>query len=336
MALRLSLCLRSLSLADSVTIGCRPTVLVGPSSAASSAAATTGTVSSISSTQNRYSPGASHQAPSSSSSSLLLLLPRSFHSAPSRLDFRLDPLLFGTPLKKKRRIDPMVLKKREDRIRGKIQAALDRLLRFAQQLKPVDEWQVPRRLVKEKEARTRCLEPLSFEESERRARLKLDWSDYGAQLAMDDLRQIEKVQKSQQRALAELRAESEELYAKAIEVDAGLLPLSSPVLTTTPPIAGYEAPDGEHADATKTFEYDVDFIQVLDANTVIKKSKKQVKAELKAAVAALEEEEEKENKKKRKVPTHVPFPPREWTSGNDPPPPPLNPPHIKDKLYFRR
>jgi len=319
MTLRLSLCLRSLSLADPVTIGCRPAVFVGPSAAAA------GTVSSIS-TVNRNSRA--------SPSSLLPL--RSFHSAPSRLDFRLDPLLFSEPLKKKRRIDPMVLKKREDRIRGKIQAALDRLLRFAQQLKPVDEWEVPSRLVKEKEARTRCLEPLSFEESERRARLKLDYNDYTAQLAAEDRRQIEKVKKSQQRALAELRAESEELYAKAIEVDFGLLPLSSPVLTTTPPIAGYEAPDGEHADATKTFEYDVDFITVLDANTVITKSKKQIKAELKAAIAEMEEEEEKENKKKSKTPTHPPFPPVEFSFGKDPPPPPLNPPHINDNLYFRR
>jgi len=316
MALRLSLCLRSLSLADPVTIGSRPAVFVGPSAAAE------GTVSSIS-TVNRNSRA--------SPSSL-----RCFHSAPSRLDFRLDPLLFSEPLKKKRRIDPMVLKKREDRIRGKIQAALDRLLRFAQQLKPVDEWEVPSRLVKEKEARTRCLEPLSFEESERRARLKLDYCDYTAQLAAEDRRQIEKVKKSQQRALAELRAESEELYAKAIEVDFGLLPLSSPVLTTTPPIAGYEAPDGEHADATKTFEYDVDFITVLDANTVITKSKKQIKAELKAAIAEMEEEEEKENKKKRKTPTHPPFPPVELCFGKDPPPPPLNPPHINDNLFFRR
>lgn len=74
---------------------------------------------------------------------------RRLFSALSRLDFYLDPIYFGSPLKKKRKIDPAVLRRREDRIRGKINRALGRLGKYADKLKPVDEYDVPRMLVKQ-------------------------------------------------------------------------------------------------------------------------------------------------------------------------------------------
>ena len=253
MALRLSQCLRSLTLSD----------VARPSQHLASLSSVASTPS-VPTTRRIYS--AQHGAIASVTHQPLFPPHRCFHAASSRLDFRLNPVLLAEPLKKKRKIDPALLKKREDRIRGKIQRALDRLGRFAEKLKPIDEFEVPRALMKEREARTRVLEPLSFEESEKRAKLKREYSEWSAGMCRLDAAQIKRVQESQRRALAELKAESEELYLKAIETDDAMLEMTSPILTSTPPIAGYEAPDGEHNDVTKTFEYDVDFMTVLEAN----------------------------------------------------------------------
>ena len=82
--------------------------------------------------------------------------------------------------------------------------------------------------------------------------------------------QIRRVQASQRKALLELKAVSEELYLKAIAVDEEMLRLKSPIITLTPPIEDYEAPDGQHKDVTKTFEYEVDFLKVLEANKEVR------------------------------------------------------------------
>jgi len=232
----------------------------------------------------------------------------------SRLDFYLDPICYASPLKKKRKIDPAVLKRREERVRGKIQRALGRLGKFAEKLKPIDEYEVPRTLIKQRETRLRVLEPLSFEESEKRAKLRREFDDYSREVNAQDRLQILRVQASQKRALEQLKAESEELYLKAIEVDEGLLRWSSPIITSTPPIEGYEAPDGEHNDVTKTFEYDVDFLQVLEANLTVTKPKWQLKKELKEQMAALEEDDDDKKTKKKKA-----------SNAGSSGPPPLNP-----------
>lgn len=303
MTLRLSRFLRSLTLSDIA----RPSQHLASLSSVASIP--------LVPTARRVYP-AHHGAIASTSVTHQSFLPshRCFHAASSRLDFRLNPVLFGEPLKKKRKIDPALLKKREDRIRGKIERALDRLGRFADKLKPIDEFEVPRALMKEREARTRVVEPLSFEESEKRAKLKREYSEWSTEMYRVDAAQIKRVHESQRRAMAELKAESEELYLKAVETDDAMLEMMSPILTSTPPIAGYEAPDGGHNDVTKTFEYEVDFMTVLEANLSHHKPKWQLKKEAKEAAALLEDDDDikKEKKKKEK---------KQASSG----PPPLNP-----------
>merc|ERR1712168_678439 len=285
MSIRVSLYLRSLTLTDSLRTCQRSTSASITSSACLSSPIASNTLSGV----------------VTSSAPLHNIPARPFHAASSRLDFRLDPILFAEPLKKKRKIDPAVLKRREDRIRGKIQRALDRLGRFAEKLKPVDEFEIPRALLKERDARTRVLEPLSFEESEKRAKLKRQHSELSLLAYELDRNQIWRVQESQRRALAELKAESEELYLKAIEIDEGLMGMVSPIVTATPPIAGYEAPDGEHTDVTKTFEYDVDFMTVLEANLSHNKPKWQLKKEAKEAAALLQDDADDDKKDKKKT-----------------------------------
>jgi len=251
--------------------------------------------------------------PSSSLRALPSFFPLRSFSVVSRLDFHLDPVLFGAPMKKKRKIDPALLARREEKIRGKIGAALGRLGKFSGKLKPIDEYQVPRVLIKEREIRQRALEPLSFEESEKRAKLRREYDVYTRQLFRQDKLKIMRVMAAQKKALQELKAVNEDLYLKAIEVDEGLLELTSPMITSTPPIAGYEAPDGQHDDVTKTFEYDVDFMAVLEANTFRSKPKWQLKQEEKERMAALEDDDDDKKKTKKKK--------EKVDSG----PPPLNP-----------
>ena len=59
---------------------------------------------------------------------------------------------------------------------------------------------------------------LSFEESERRALLLKDWTRYKTKQHFCEMAAVTRVRRSQQRALEELRKESEELYQSAIQV----------------------------------------------------------------------------------------------------------------------
>lgn len=61
------------------------------------------------------------------------------------------PALCAEPTKKKKRIDPQVVKAREDRRRRKLEKAIRRLEKNARQLKPIDENELPDSLVDEKE-----------------------------------------------------------------------------------------------------------------------------------------------------------------------------------------
>lgn len=84
---------------------------------------------------------------------------------------------------------------------------------------------------------------------------------------------LDRIQYAQQRALDELRKESEELYQEAIQViwipinnlfiinnwcnfqpDFQLLPFVSDGPCRTPPIENYEAPDGDYLDVSRKWD----------------------------------------------------------------------------------
>jgi large subunit ribosomal protein L40 len=60
------------------------------------------------------------------------------------------PVLFAEPLKKKKKLDPQVIKHREERKRKKLEKQIRRLERNARQLKPIEELEVPLTLLDEK------------------------------------------------------------------------------------------------------------------------------------------------------------------------------------------
>lgn len=60
-------------------------------------------------------------------------------------------VLCAEPLKKKKKLDPQIIKQREDRKKKKIEKQIRRLEKNARQLKPVEELEVPLELIDEKQ-----------------------------------------------------------------------------------------------------------------------------------------------------------------------------------------
>lgn len=69
----------------------------------------------------------------------------------NNLNLYYTPVLFAEPLKKKKKLDPAIVKAREDRRRKKLEKQIRRLEKNARQLKPIEELEVPLNLIDEKE-----------------------------------------------------------------------------------------------------------------------------------------------------------------------------------------
>ncbi len=65
---------------------------------------------------------------------------------------------------------------------------------------------------------------------------------------------IDRILCSQQKALKELRAESEELYQAAIQMDFGYIPYEIKGPNETPPIEGYEPDEGDYFDISRKWD----------------------------------------------------------------------------------
>lgn len=102
--------------------------------------------------------------------------------------------------------------------------------------------------------RTRTLAKISPEIIEQRALLEKNWARYKMQEKLKEFQQVDKLLLAQQKALQELRYESEDLYQQAIQPDEQLLPIKVVGPVSTPPIKNYDSPDGEYINTTKTFE----------------------------------------------------------------------------------
>jgi len=66
--------------------------------------------------------------------------------------------------------------------------------------------------------RLRKLPPISEEEAESRILLQKEWNRYKTQQHLANIQALDSIFYSQQKALDELRAESEDLYQEAIQV----------------------------------------------------------------------------------------------------------------------
>ncbi|XP_011203917.1 39S ribosomal protein L40, mitochondrial [Bactrocera dorsalis] len=167
---------------------------------------------------------------------------------------QVTPILCAEPLKKKKKLDPQIIKQREDRRKKKLEKQIRRLEKNARQLKPIEELEIPLTLLDEKDKRTRKLLPLSDKDLETRALLTKKWAKYKHQQKVSDFQTIDRLLQSQNKALDELRKESEELYQEAIQQDMALLPVTIKGPVATPPIKNYVSPDGDYIHENKKWD----------------------------------------------------------------------------------
>lgn len=170
------------------------------------------------------------------------------------LNFRLTPALLAEPLKKKKRIDPMIIKQREERRRKRLEKQIKKLEKSTKQYKPIDECEVPAEILNERKLRMRVLPPFDEETLVERVKLFKQWAVYRHKRQLADLQMCDRIVMAQQWALDELKKESEELYQAAIQLDETLLPFKSKGPVETPPIENYDSPDGEYTNISKKWE----------------------------------------------------------------------------------
>ncbi|XP_058445374.1 large ribosomal subunit protein mL40 [Malaya genurostris] len=181
------------------------------------------------------------------------LLTRSLHTGTINY-LQFTPVLFAEPLKKKKKIDPAVLKQREERRRKRLEKQIRRLEKNSRQLKPIEELETPIELLDQRQQRTRTISRISPEVLENRVLLEKQWAKFKMQEKLSDYQLIDRMLAAQTKALNELRLESEDLYQKAVQPDIDLVPLKMEGPVATPPISGYEMPDGEYIDISKKWD----------------------------------------------------------------------------------
>ncbi|CAH1796788.1 unnamed protein product [Owenia fusiformis] len=179
--------------------------------------------------------------------------------------FKVTDVVSAEPLKKRRRTDPQLVAARDAKRKRRIEKAIKKLMKTGRKLKPVDEIEGDRKLQKEKKERNRELPTLSNEQLDNRAILMKEWNLYKGVQYKKECASINTMLECQAKALSELKLESEELYMAAIQVDYQLLPYEVNGPVRTPPIKGYDPPDGEYTDTTKTYE-----VEIGDVTTVLK------------------------------------------------------------------
>ncbi|XP_065708007.1 large ribosomal subunit protein mL40 [Patagioenas fasciata] len=151
------------------------------------------------------------------------------------------------PQKKKKKVDVKREQAQKDRMKKKIK----KLEKAAPELIPIEDFITP---IKYSDSnRVRSLPPLSFEETERRVLLMKKWSLFKQKQALAEKKAIQTLVEAQQEALKELRLESEELYQAAIRRDEGLFPFERDGPDYTPPLPGYDPPEGKCVDITKVY-----------------------------------------------------------------------------------
>src|ERR1700712_2866479 len=159
--------------------------------------------------------------------------------------------LLAEPLKKKKRIDPQLLRRREERKIRKLEKEIRRLELTPKQLKPIIEMQLTPQIIKELPQRQRQEVEVDSEAEKQLERMVKLWSIYRSEQRISELKSIKSVVNSQKKALNVLREESPQLSSSAISIDQNLIAFESDyVKKETPKLENYVRPDGRRNDIT--------------------------------------------------------------------------------------
>jgi len=168
--------------------------------------------------------------------------------------FQATEILNGEPMKAKKRIDPQVLLARENRKRKRIEKQIKSMEKLGRKLKPIEESEPDRAVLKDANLRNRGANQLIKEEEDEEFFLKREWANYMAQQHAIQMEQIKCALKSQEVALKELKKDNLDLYEKAIQLDSNLLPYTREGPVHTPPNKIYEPPEGDYNDVTYLYD----------------------------------------------------------------------------------
>ncbi|NXK60478.1 RM40 protein, partial [Sylvietta virens] len=171
---------------------------------------------------------------------------RGSHWQSSLLELRTSLPVRAQP-KKKKKVDVRKEQAQKERMKKK----LKKLEKAAPELIPIEDFITPLKYTESN--RVRSLPALSPEESERRVLLLKKWCLFKQKQDEAEKKAIQALVASQQEALKELRLESEELFEAAIRRDEGLFPFQRDGPSYTPPLPGYDPPEGKCMDITKLY-----------------------------------------------------------------------------------
>ncbi|XP_067930399.1 large ribosomal subunit protein mL40-like [Watersipora subatra] len=195
-----------------------------------------------------------------------------------------SPVLCGEPLKRKKRVDPAILRMQLERKKKRLEKQIRQQLKFARKLKPIDDYELHRELPKDSGPRPREEGADSMEERLRRQQLCVEWSHYKYHQSLERMKTFSNMIKAQEKALAELKIASTEKYDMAVQKDDDILEYSFTGPTETPPIVGY-VQDGKYTETTKSYDLDPEIVKLmLEKNTKLNlESKKAAKDAKRAA-----------------------------------------------------
>ncbi|CAK9822904.1 39S ribosomal protein L40, mitochondrial [Anthophora retusa] len=166
------------------------------------------------------------------------------------LCFRTTEILLGEPVKRKKKLDPAIIRAKEERKRKKIEKRIRFLEKRSNHLKPIFEVEVLPELIEKENRSCQLTVPLSEEDIRLRFSLEKEWSKYKQDQWLKDLHVIRSMLVSQEIALKELKAVSKQLYKKAVQFDDLYLPYNATGPVHTAPINNYDSPDGEYMEIT--------------------------------------------------------------------------------------
>jgi large subunit ribosomal protein L40 len=161
--------------------------------------------------------------------------------------------LNAEPPKKKRRIDPAVLKTRIERKIKKTEREISKLESAPKKYAPILEYQLTSSDLSDLKARPRhTMEEFGLTHASLLGARRL-WSFYRQEQARMERKSIRRVEKAQEKALEHLKNLDKDLYDNTVSVDDTILIpyLSSHVKRETPPNPNYTPPDGSIQDVTK-------------------------------------------------------------------------------------
>lgn len=166
-------------------------------------------------------------------------------------DVHTTSVLCAEPLRKKKRMDPALLKMRVDRKIRKIEKAIRQIENAEKVLKPIMERTLAPQVFKELEVRTRDEQEVARLKQEMTKLLQV-WSVYRNDVSTQQNQSIRRCLSAQQRALEELKSNWPDLYQDAIAIDSQLLPHhNEKFLTDQPANSAYVSPDGTRTECTK-------------------------------------------------------------------------------------